>query len=98
LWSSLFLRSATFYSPFEEQTKCPRETQPLKTTTRKGKDIPSILPLAPGGVYAVKWETRMKRAEKLAITPLPDYRNPFGEAKRGKFQSRFSTSSRVGIT
>ena len=47
----------------------------------KGKDIPSILPLAPGGVYAVKWETRMKRAEKLAITPLPDYRNPFGEAK-----------------
>jgi cyclophilin family peptidyl-prolyl cis-trans isomerase len=45
----------------------------------KGKDIPSILPLAPGGVYAVKWETRMKRAEKLAITPLPDYRNPFGK-------------------
>jgi len=48
----------------------------------KGKDIPSILPLAPGGVYAVKWETRMKRAEKLAIAPLPDiYRNPFGEEK-----------------
>jgi hypothetical protein len=26
----------------------------------KYKDIPSILPLAPGGVYAVKWETREK--------------------------------------
>ena len=34
------------------------------------KDIPSILPLAPGGVYAVKWETRVSRAEPLKIVPV----------------------------
>lgn len=37
----------------------------------KQKDIPSILPLAPGGVYAVKWETRVSRAEPLKIVPVP---------------------------
>jgi cyclophilin family peptidyl-prolyl cis-trans isomerase len=42
----------------------------------KSKDIPSILPLAPGGVYAVKWETRVMRAEPLVITPVK-YTPPF---------------------
>ena len=40
------------------------------------KDIPSILPLAPGGVYAVKWETRVSRAEPLKIVPVP-YAPPY---------------------
>lgn len=47
----------------------------------KQKDIPSVLPLAPGGVYAVKWETRVQRAEPLKITPVayaPPY--PVNEA------------------
>ncbi len=55
---------------------------PTPQDDAKDKDIPSILPLAPGGVYAVKWETRMKRAEKLAITPIPDYRKPLGDENR----------------
>ena len=42
----------------------------------KQKDIPSVLPLAPGGVYAVKWETRVQRAEPLKITPV-EYAPPY---------------------
>jgi len=42
----------------------------------KSKDIPSILPLAPGGVYAVKWETRVMRAEPLSIAPVA-YKPPY---------------------
>ena len=44
----------------------------------KYKDIPSVLPLAPGGVYAVKWETREKWAEPIKILPVPDYTPPLG--------------------
>ena len=51
----------------------PDET-PLEQARQK--DIPSILPLAPGGVYAVKWETRVSRAEPLKITPVK-YEPPF---------------------
>ena len=43
----------------------------------KYKDIPSILPLAPGGVYAVKWEQREKWAECLSTPDVP-YTPPLG--------------------
>ena len=43
----------------------------------KYKDIPSILPLAPGGVYAVKWEQREKWAECLRTPDVP-YTPPLG--------------------
>ncbi len=43
----------------------------------KYKDIPSILPLAPGGVYAVKWEQREKWAECLKTPEVP-YAPPLG--------------------
>jgi|TARA_B110000259_G_scaffold172622_1_gene205213 cyclophilin family peptidyl-prolyl cis-trans isomerase len=43
----------------------------------KYKDIPSILPLAPGGVYAVKWEQREKWAECLKVPEVP-YTFPLG--------------------
>lgn len=43
----------------------------------KYKSIPAILPLAPGGVYAVKWETREKWAEPLKTPPV-DYTPPLG--------------------
>jgi hypothetical protein len=43
----------------------------------KYKSIPAILPLAPGGVYAVKWETREKWAEPLKILPV-EYSPPLG--------------------
>ena len=46
----------------------------------------SVLPLAPGGVYAVKWETRVQRARPLKITPVeyaPPY--PVNEANRECF-------------
>jgi cyclophilin family peptidyl-prolyl cis-trans isomerase len=55
-------------------TKNPR---PEDDPENGSKDIPSILPLAPGGVYAVKWETRMKRAEKLSISIPYEYKPPF---------------------
>jgi|AntAceMinimDraft_1070359.scaffolds.fasta_scaffold61384_1 hypothetical protein len=43
----------------------------------KYKSIPSILPLAPGGVYAVKWETREKWAAPLQTPPV-EYSPPLG--------------------
>ena len=44
----------------------------------KYKDIPSILPLAPGGVYAVKWEQREKWAQCIETPEVP-YTPPLGE-------------------
>ena len=44
----------------------------------KYKDIPSILPLAPGGVYAVKWEQREKWAQCIETPEVP-YEPPLGE-------------------
>lgn len=50
-----------------------------KPTAEEGKykDIPSILPLAPGGVYAVKWEQREKWAECIKTPDVP-YAPPLG--------------------
>lgn len=48
----------------------------VPTERARQKDIPSILPLAPGGVYAVKWETRVQRAEPLKVTPT-SYEPPY---------------------
>jgi hypothetical protein len=42
----------------------------------KAKDIPSLLPLAPGGVYSVKWENRIKWGKQVDVEPV-EYTPPF---------------------
>lgn len=34
------------------------------------KDVPSMLPLAPGGVYSVKWEERLKWKDQVEVVPV----------------------------
>mmetsp|Transcript_25546 Transcript_25546/g.35237 ORF Transcript_25546/g.35237 Transcript_25546/m.35237 type:complete len:338 (-) Transcript_25546:138-1151(-) len=42
----------------------------------KFKDIPSLLPLAPGGVYSVKWEERAKWVNQIEVDPV-EYTPPY---------------------
>jgi hypothetical protein len=48
----------------------------LWTMEEKAKDIPSLLPLAPGGVYSVKWENRIKWGKQVEVEPV-EYTPPF---------------------
>ena len=69
-------------APLEEgtYTNIPETGGPAgkpKAEEGKYKSIPAILPLAPGGVYAVKWETREKWAEPVQ-TPEVEYTPPLG--------------------
>ena len=44
--------------------------------TETDKDIPSLLPLAPGGVYSNKWEERLKWKEPIEVDKV-DYKPPY---------------------
>lgn len=40
------------------------------------KDVLSTLPLAPGGVYSVKWEARRKLSKQIDVDPIA-YETPY---------------------
>ena len=61
------------YFPEPDDVKVGKPTE----TEGKYKDIPSVLPLAPGGVYAVKWEQREKWSQPIQTPEVP-YDPPLG--------------------